>query len=101
MDPKENYEISEFEKFLKHRKVRRLPYGIFEKIVILIVAAAGLIAALAWDETLRGAFEYLFGPSDSVRSKFFYAISVTIIAAIVSSLFGRSLAKRKRELDGE
>ena len=56
-----------------------------ERIVGYILAAFGFVAALAWNEAVKGLIETLF-PLDhgSLLAKFIYAIFVTIIVVVVS-----------------
>lgn len=55
-----------------------------EKTITLILGGFGLVAALAWNEAIKGLFETLFKKSDALIGKFIYAIIVTIIIVIIS-----------------
>ena len=50
MEPKEKFEISELEKFLERHELHHIHSDVLERIITLVIAALGLIAALAWDE---------------------------------------------------
>ncbi|RXT13741.1 DUF5654 family protein [Ammoniphilus sp. CFH 90114] len=71
---------------------------IMEQIITLFTAGFGVIAALAWNEAVQSLFDrwFLF-PSDTVKAKFFYAITVTIIAVLITSLFAGLRQKQDDE----
>ena len=54
-----------------------------EKIMALLTAAFGLVAALAQNDAIQSAFKQYFGESGGLYAKFFYAIMVTVIAVII------------------
>lgn len=97
MEPIEKFEISEMEKFLEKHELKHMHYDILEKSVMLIIAALGLIAALAWDEALHHAFESMFGGKGTLLGEISYAITVTILAALISVQLGRFFSKRKKK----
>ena len=72
---------------------------IVDKISALIIAAFGLVAALAWNEAIKAIFKEIFGDSDSILPMFIYAIVVTIAAVILTILVARSLSKMKASLN--
>ena len=53
MEPKEKFEISEMKKFLEKHELHHTHSDVLERIITLVIAALGLIAALAWDEVLN------------------------------------------------
>ena len=93
--PREKFEISEMEKFMEKHELNHLHSDVFERIVTLIIAALGLIAALAWDEALRHIFEILFGGSGTLLEQISYALVITIIAALISVRLGKLFSKHK------
>ena len=95
--PKEKFEISEMEKFLEKHELRHIHSDVFERIITLIIAALGLIAALAWDEALRHIFENLFGGKGTLLEEISYAVVITTLAAFISVRLGKLFSKRKRE----
>ena len=97
MDPKEKIEVSEVEKFLETYELHRIHSHIFERVATLIIAALGLIAALAWDEALRGIFEQLFQGEETILEKISYALVITVIATIVSVILGKLYIKRRKK----
>ena len=68
---------------------------IVDKMSALITAAFGLVAALAWNEAIKAIFKEIFGSADSVAPLLAYAITVTIVAVILTILVARSLSKMK------
>jgi hypothetical protein len=62
---------------------------VVEKIALLMASAFGLIAALAWNDAIKGLFApggplYLFAAS----GPWFYAIIVTVIAVTATIIIG-------------
>jgi len=55
-----------------------------EKMITLILAGFGLVAALAWNDAIQALFNQLFPKSNGVIGKFVYAVIVTIIVVIIS-----------------
>ncbi len=47
MKPKEKFEISEMEKFLEKHELHHIQSDVLERIITLVIAALGLMAALA------------------------------------------------------
>jgi len=68
---------------------------IVDKMSALITVAFGLIAALAWNEAIKAIFKEIFGSADSIAPLLAYAITVTIVAVILTILVARSLSKMK------
>jgi len=66
---------------------------VIEKLSALIIAAFGLVAALAWNGAIQAIFKQVFGTSENVSVMLTYAIIVTIIAVIVTILIGKMEAK--------
>jgi len=68
---------------------------VIEKLAMLITAAFGLVAALAWNGAIQAIFKAVFGTSDTIGAMLTYAIIVTIIAVIVTIWIGK-LEKRAK-----
>jgi len=68
---------------------------VIEKLVALITAAFGLVAALAWNGAIQVIFKAVFGTADSIVAMLTYAIVVTIIAIYVTIKIGRLAEKAK------
>ena len=63
----------------------------------LITAAFGLVAALAWNDTIKAIFKEIFGKPDAIEPMLIYAVTVTVIAVILIVIVSRSIAKAKAE----
>lgn len=55
-----------------------------EKMVTLILAGFGLVAALAWNDAIQTLFNSLFPKNQEIIGKFLYAFLITIIVVIIS-----------------
>lgn len=71
---------------------------LLETFASLITAAFGLVAALAWNETIKAAVAAVFKSEDSLMGLLVYAIIVTVIAVVMTLLIARSLGKAKEAL---
>lgn len=61
---------------------------VWNKIITLLTAAFGVVAALAWDDAVKSLFQRYYPiPGSGVEVKFLYAITVTILAVLVMSIF--------------
>jgi uncharacterized membrane protein YidH (DUF202 family) len=67
----------------------------------LITAAFGLVAALAWNETIKAAVETFFPPGSEIWGKLIYAIIVTILAVIMTIWIARSVKKLTDKVKAE
>jgi hypothetical protein len=72
---------------------------LIEKFETLITAAFGLVAALAWNAAIQKVFELYGGTQSTLPAMFIYAITVTIIAFLATSLLGRLSKRAKRRID--
>ena len=63
----------------------------------LLTSAFGLVAALAWNETVKAAIERYIIPGHGLKSKLIYALLVTAIAIFVSYQLGKLAAWYKME----
>ena len=68
---------------------------ILDKMAALITAAFGLVAALAWNDAIKAVFKEIFGTADAIGPMLAYAISITIIAVILTIIVARAAAKAK------
>jgi len=55
-----------------------------EKMVTLILAGFGLVAALAWNDAIQSLFKAFFPQNQELIGKFIYAVIVTLIVVIIS-----------------
>ncbi len=78
-----------------------LKVQLLETFAALITAAFGLVAALAWNETIKKAVAEVFGSSDDLVGLLVYAIIVTVLAVIMTLLIARALGKAKAAVANE
>jgi len=70
-----------------------LKKNVVEKLSTLIVAAFGLVAALAWNSAIQAWFESQ--PVIKAGGPWAYAITVTVIAVVVTVWIGKVAEKVK------
>lgn len=71
-----------------------------DKINSLAVAGLGLVAALAWNDTIKGFFEIFFpNPEDNIWAQLIYAIVITVVVVLITVFLARYLKKVKDLLD--
>ena len=68
---------------------------VIEKMAALTIAAFGLVAALAWNDTIKAIFRSIFGAQESVPAMLTYAGIVTIMAVVFTIMIGRTAEKLK------
>lgn len=66
-------------------KIKETKKEVREKMLTLILAGFGLVAALAWNDAIQTLFKVLFPKSEGVIGKIIYAIIVTIVVVLISS----------------
>lgn len=59
---------------------------VIETFAALITSAFGLVAALAWNETIKAAVALVFDSGDDIWGLLVYAILVTFLA-VIATLF--------------
>ena len=69
---------------------------VLDKLVELVTAAFGLVAALAWNTAIQALFTLVFPEAGDLVAKFVYAIVVTVIVVFVTIRLGR-LAERVKQ----
>lgn len=72
---------------------------IIETILGLITTAFAFVAGLAWNDAIQKLIETFIGTGDALPSLFTYAITVTIVAVVVTVLIARVAAKRGVDID--
>lgn len=72
-----------------------LSTDIIDKIAALLTAAFGMVAALAWNETIKKIFEVYFPQADAIIPMVFYAVAVTVVAVLITIWVGYLSAKAK------
>ena len=63
----------------------------------LTTAGFGLVAALAWNETIKDIIDRFISPGSGLISRLIYAILVTLLAVIVTYYLGRLTQEAKEE----
>lgn len=71
---------------------------LLETFASLITAAFGLVAALAWNDTIKAAVAEFFTEDSEIWGMLVYAIIVTVIAVIMTLIISRALSKAKKAL---
>lgn len=71
---------------------------LLETFASLITAAFGLVAALAWNETIKAAVKAVFPNENDITGLLIYAIIVTVLAVIMTMLIAKSLNNAKKAL---
>ena len=74
---------------------------LLETFAALITAAFGLVAALAWNETIKTAVAMVFDTEDDLVGLLIYAIIVTILAVIMTFWIARALGKAKEAVEAK
>ena len=69
---------------------------VLDKLVELITAAFGLVAALAWNTAIQELFTAVLLEAGDLVAKFLYAVVVTVIVVFVAIRLGR-LAEQAKE----
>ena len=70
---------------------------LIDKLAAMITAAFGLVAALAWNETIKAIFLNIFGTQETIWSWVVYAVIVTVIAIFVTLRIAKIAAKAKNQ----
>ncbi len=69
-----------------------------EKTLGYILTALGLVAGLAWNDTIKAFIEYIF-PMDknTILAQFIYAILITVLVVILSIYLSKLFSKNSGE----
>ena len=70
---------------------------VLEKLIALITAAFGLVAALAWNDAIKALILRIFGERESLLAMFVYALFVTVIAVVVTLYLGKIIEYNERK----
>lgn len=68
---------------------------ILDKLSVLITAAFGLVAALAWNQAITAIFKDAFGSAETLGPMIVYALIVTAFAVMLTILVARAASKAK------
>jgi len=72
---------------------------VIEKLAALVTAAFGLVAALAWNDTIKAVFLELFGTANGIWPLLVYAVVVTVIAVVITINIGKAANKATKTKD--
>jgi len=89
--------VDDMDKLLDNYELKHIHTDFFQKVVLLIIASLGFIAALAWDQTLKQIFVDVFGSIETTGEKLLYAGIITVLAALVSIILTKLLLWKKRK----
>ena len=89
---KEKLKIAKIELAAKVEAVRE---KFVDRLATLVTAAFGLVAALAWNDTIRAIFTEVFGTPNHIGASLIYSIIVTLIAVIAIMLVNRAASTIK------
>jgi hypothetical protein len=73
---------------------------VLDKLVELVTAAFGLVAALAWNTAIQELFNMIFPEAGDLIAKFLYAVVITVIVVFVTIRLGRLTERAKEQERG-
>lgn len=76
-------------------EILKIRKEVIRTLITLITAAFGFIAALSWNEAIKGLFAKYLAASSTLAQSLYYAIMITMIAVVVTIFLGRMKAKMK------
>jgi len=74
---------------------------IFEKLGMLVTAAFGLVAALAWNQAITKIFIEILGTSENISAMVIYALVVSVFTVVLTIGVARASSKAKKGIDQE
>lgn len=84
----------------EEQKREKLAEQVVDRISTLAIASLGLVAALAWDDSVKSIFQLIFPQAQSnVIAKLIYAFVVTLIAVLVTLFLARSARAAKDKIN--
>lgn len=88
---------SEIDEFIERYELRKFHLDFAERFLLFIIAALGLITALAWDETFKLLFVHYFGGIETLEEKALYALLLTILVALLTVRLNSIFKRRKKD----
>jgi len=87
------------DKKLTKAEEQKLHVYFVDKVVTLMTGAMGLVAALAWNDTMRTLFQRVFGTQGSgdITAMFIYAVIVTAAVVVVTWRLTRFSERMKKK----
>lgn len=80
---------------------KSLKIEVLEKMASLATAGFGLVAALAWNDAIKGLFSMIFPQAGNVVAQFAYATLITVIIVLVTLRLGKLVDFAKKQLAEE
>ena len=78
---------------------KSLKVEVLEKISQLVTTGFGIVAALAWNDTIKGVFERFFPkPEDNLLAMLGYALIITVLVVMATIHLGRLINIAKKRL---
>lgn len=71
---------------------------VFSQTLTLVNSAFAFVAALAWNEAIKGLIETYFKSGTGVYSRFVYAILVTLLLVVVTNRLNKFAGRFKIEV---
>ena len=81
--------------FFEEESLHDIKLDFMTRLVTIVIAALGLITALAWDRTLEDLFTAFFGPLNSLSQKITYAVLITLLAVCVTLMLRRTYIRKE------
>ncbi|HVC58519.1 MAG TPA: DUF5654 family protein [Candidatus Acidoferrales bacterium] len=82
-------------------KSMKMHIEFIERLSALMIAAFGLVAALAWNTAIQGIFTHFFGTAGTLAAQIGYAVLVTLIAVYVTYMIGRMKTSLTEKMDSK
>lgn len=60
-----------------------------DKIIQLVTASFGLVAALAWNTVIQESIDRIYPSGDDLTGKYLYAVIITLIAVLLTTSLAR------------
>ncbi len=68
---------------------------VIDKMSNLVTSAFGLVAALAWNDAIKGIFAHYYKKGEGLSAHITYAVIVTIVAVLATVSIARAAATVK------
>lgn len=81
----------------KKSAIAEFRFEMMNTFTALFTSAFGLVAALAWNETVKEAIDRYITPGAGLKSKLVYSVFVTLLAVIVSYELSRITARFRND----
>ncbi len=95
MSIKEKFNIAEMEEFMTKEDLVKTKFEFMDRLITIIIAGLGLVAALAWDEALKHLFKVIFKEEGTLAGDIGYAIVITLLATVISIYLRKVFIQKK------